>query len=245
MKLIETLIIAVAALSGCKKNDMQQNFRTIDPTVATTPLTADTVLADTTTYLALGDSYTIGEDVPTTDSYPYQLAAQLKASKFKIGTPQVIARTGWTTGDLITAASPAALNPKYSFVTLLIGVNNQYQNYNSEAYRTDFDNLVNTAISHAKGGKKNVYVLSIPDYSVTPFAQNSDKQLISSELSTYNAINEGESSRLGVNYINITQISLLAKDDLTLLASDGLHPSGKMYALWVQQLLPKVLVGLK
>ena len=154
MRIIETLIIAVTALTSCKKSEMNTNNSPVAPTVAIAQSSADTALVDTVTYLALGDSYTIGQSVPTADSYPYQLAAQLKANNLKIGQPQIIARTGWTTGDLISAIADGGLSPKYSFVTLLIGVNNQYQNYNPEAYRTDFDNLVNTAISHAKGGKK-------------------------------------------------------------------------------------------
>ena len=245
MRIVETLIIALTVFTGCKKNDMQSNFSPITPTVANTQLVGDTILADTVTYLALGDSYTIGEAVPVADSYPYQLSAQLKANKLKAGIPKVIAQTGWTTSDLINAVSTANLNTKYSFVTLLIGVNNQYQHFDPEAYRTGFDQLVNTAISHAKGGKKNVFVLSIPDYSVTPFAKNSDTQLISSQIAQYNAINQGESLRLGVNYTDITPISLQAKNDLSLITNDGLHPSGKMYTLWVQQLLPQVLAKLR
>lgn len=205
----------------------------------------DTALKDTVTYLALGDSYTIGESVTVADSYPYQLTALLRENKLKVDKPEVIAQTGWTTANLISAISTANLNTKYSLVTLLIGVNNQYQHFDPELYRTEFDQLVNTAIKHAKGGRKKVFVLSIPDYSVTPFAQNSDKQLIASQLAQYNAINQGESLRYGVNYIDITPISLQARTELSLVANDGLHPSGKMYRLWVQRLLPKVLAGLK
>ncbi len=248
MRLTQLLIIGLLSAMGCKKENTQTVI--INAPMQTTVNTnintkADTVLADTVTYLALGDSYTIGQSVTPEDSYPFQLTAQLRANKLKAGSPQIVARTGWTTTDLITALSTANLNPKYSLVTLLIGVNNQYQNFDPEAYRRDFDQLVTTAIQFAKGGVKHVYVLSIPDYSVTPFAKDSNTDLIAQQLQQYNAINEGESARLRVNYVNITPISLQAKTDLSLLANDGLHPSGKQYALWVQQLLPKVLGALK
>ncbi|QQL48769.1 SGNH/GDSL hydrolase family protein [Mucilaginibacter ginkgonis] len=197
--------------------------------------------AHTITYLALGDSYTIGESVPAEQSFPYQLAAQLHDRKIDIADPQIIATTGWTTGALIAAIGSAQLTKKYNIVTLLIGVNNQYQGIDIATYHKEFTKLLNTAISLANGGAKHVYVLSIPDYSVTPFAANSDKEKIAKELAAYNAYNKQESERLHVSYIDITPISLQAANDASLLADDGLHPSGKMYGLWVEKLLPKVL----
>jgi len=242
MKLLGNILIILAVLVGCKKQE------TTTIVLPATPAAAPSVNpADTITYLALGDSYTIGQSVPSTQSFPFKITSQLKNNHYKVADPVIIAQTGWTTTDLKRAIADANLTKKYSFVTLLIGVNNQYQNDYINSYKTDFDDLVNTAISYAKGINKHVFVLSIPDYSVTPFALTSgrDTATIRTQIDQYNAINESESNRLGVNYLNITGISRMAKTNTTLLANDGLHPSGLMYLLWVNKLTPLVLSQLK
>ncbi|MEO6524728.1 MAG: SGNH/GDSL hydrolase family protein [Mucilaginibacter sp.] len=196
------------------------------------------------TYLALGDSYTIGEAVELTNSFPYQLKTSMADKGYGITTPKIIAVTGWTTGDLKNAIAQANITQKYDLVTLLIGVNNQYRGYSQADYRAEFVQLLNTAIGFANGNKLKVFVLSIPDYSVTPFAATSYKAKIANEIDQFNAINKDESLKAGVNYLDITGISRQAAFDTSLIAFDGLHPSAKMYGLWVGQLSTQVVAQL-
>ncbi|RKR85617.1 lysophospholipase L1-like esterase [Mucilaginibacter gracilis] len=207
---------------------------------ASQPASNTTPLKGPYTYLALGDSYTIGQSVDIKDPFPYQLQNIMAIKGFNVTTPNIIAVTGWTTGDLKNAIQQAGLNQQFDFVTLLIGVNNQYQGKSQTDYRTDFVQLLTTAIGFAGGNKQKVFVLSIPDYSVTPFAASANKAKIATEIDQFNAINSDESTKAGVNYLDITPISRQAAADASLIASDGLHPSAKMYALWVQQLSVQV-----
>ena len=199
------------------------------------------------TYLALGDSYTIGESVPTEGSFPFQLNAALKTDTSQVETPKIIAKTGWTTEELITAIKSTTLQPKYDFVTLLIGVNNQYRNYDTVVYRKEFKELLQTAIKYAGDKPDNVFVLSIPDWGVTQFAKNSGRQAvqIAKEIDFYNAINKEETAKTKAVYLDITPISREAANNLKLIASDGLHPSALMYSKWVTALTPLVKLRLK
>lgn len=198
------------------------------------------------TYLALGDSYTIGESVPTAGSFPYQLAAELIKAKHPVSRPEIIATTGWTTDELIGAINNSDLkDKKYDIVTLLIGVNNQYRGYNQETYRAEFIQLLNAAIAYANGNKKHAFVLSIPDWGVTPYADGRDRSQIAREIDQFNAINKQETQKAGVAYVDITPISKQAANDASLNAEDGLHPSAKMYGLWVKELLPVVEAQVK
>ncbi len=192
------------------------------------------------TYLALGDSYTVGDAILQKESFPYQLVQQLNASGVKTEEPTVVAFTGWTTANLITGISQAKLADKYDFVTLLIGVNNQYVQASEDIYRKEFHELLNTAISHSGGGRATVFVLSIPDWGVTPFGKLKAPRDVSSEINRFNAINKEEAHNASVHYIDITSGSRLAESDQSLTSIDSLHPSGKMYAEWVKQLLPLV-----
>jgi len=217
------------------------NSGPIPPSTGTVPVTGTTT--DTLSYLALGDSYTIGQSVTAAESFPYQLAAVLPG--FKVTEPTIIARTGWITDQLIAAIKSSTINDKtYDFVTLLIGVNDQYGGYSKDNYRIKFAAVLNMAIKFAKGNKKHVFVLSIPDYGVTPFANGNDA-VIGPEIDLFNAINLDESKKAGVNYVDITPISKQAAFDLTLLANDGLHPSAKMYYQWVLKLIPEMQEQLK
>lgn len=186
------------------------------------------------TYLALGDSYTIGEAVQANESFPYQLAAQLKVQQLNVQTPKIIAKTGWTTDELQAAIKEANLNNSFDLVTLLIGVNNQYRGYSQTTYRQEFKALLQTALAFAGQNKKHVFVVSIPDWGVTPFGKNSgrDIQAIAQEIDAFNAINKEETLALGISYTDITPASRNALTDASLVASDGLHPSGKMYGEW-------------
>lgn len=189
---------------------------------------------DTFTYLALGDSYTIGESVPAKESFPYYFAAQLQSKGFRVGLPKIIAKTGWTTDELQTAIAAEQLNKTFDFVTLLIGVNNQYRGYSKTTYRKEFKELLQTAISFAGGNKKRVFVLSIPDWGVTPFGLSSGKSKkdIADDIDAFNAINKEETLAMGVSYTDITSGSRNAATDLSLVAKDGLHYSSKMHLQW-------------
>jgi lysophospholipase L1-like esterase len=229
MKTLQLLLISMVMFAGCKKSATESVSNTVTP-------------PDTTTqhYLALGDSYTIGQAVSPNDSYPVQLANALTRGGFKVPAPTIIATTGWTTDDLIFGIANANIaNNKYQIVTLLIGVNDQYEGLTQDHYRTNFITLLHTAINFAGGDSTRVFVLSIPDYGVTPFGK-ARQSYISPEIDQFNAINKQESLNAGVNYLDITGISREAATDLTLVASDGLHPSGIMYTLWVNQLTPMV-----
>lgn len=190
------------------------------------------------TILTLGDSYTIGQSVAINERWPNQLVQQLRAKEFEIADPVIIARTGWTTINLLQAIEAAQLSPPYNLVTLLIGVNDQYQGRNLESYQQGFTNLLNKAIALAGNHPSRVIVLSIPDYSVTPYGQAFNPEKIRAELDQFNALNQQLSQASGVHYVDITPISRQAATDLSLLASDQLHPSGKMYAEWMKLVLP-------
>ncbi|MBS1530315.1 MAG: SGNH/GDSL hydrolase family protein [Bacteroidetes bacterium] len=186
-----------------------------------------------TTYLALGDSYTVGEAVPQAESFPYQLTARLNQQGCKVSQPTIIATTGWTTDNLIDAIAKSGLDGKrYSVVTLLIGVNDQYQGLSQDNYKIKFQQVLQTAIQFAGGDPKRVFVLSIPDWGVTPFAQGRAAE-IGPQIDQFNAINKSISAAAGVHYLDITPVSRQALHDPGLIAEDGLHPSAKMYGLWV------------
>lgn len=195
-------------------------------------------------YLALGDSYTIGESVSEEDRWPVQLANSLRDRGYSVRYPKIIAKTGWTTDELLDAVQKADLAANYDLVTLLIGVNNQYRGYEVSTFRKEFKILLEKAISFADGKKDHVFVVSIPDYGVTPFGQQKNPRKIARELKRYNSITADIAKKRGVSFINITPISKRAKNDSTLVAEDGLHPSGKMYQKWVSKILPNVISNL-
>ena len=188
--------------------------------------------------LALGDSYTIGEGVAESERWPSQLAKALRKEGFSIATPKVIARTGWTTGDLLAATNSVDLPKSYDVVTLLIGVNDQFRWGGAEAYRPEFRQMLQRAI-HFAGGKKNrVIVISIPDWGITPFAKGRDPEAIAAAIAQFNAVNRDESAKADVRYVDITPVSRVAAREPALLVADGLHPSAGMYARWSALILP-------
>jgi lysophospholipase L1-like esterase len=202
-----------------------------------------TAMTDTLYYLALGDSYTIGESVEEAERYPVQLVSRLRKADVKIAEPTIIARTGWTTRQLKQAIANADLREKYELVSLLIGVNNQYQGINMEVYKTEFRELLKKAIELAGGNTRRVFVVSIPDYAYTPFGRNSST--ISKQIDEYNAVNLSITREYGIAYFDITPISRKGLEQPDLVASDGLHPSGKMYTQWVQIMYNEVENKLK
>lgn len=186
------------------------------------------------TYLALGDSYTIGESVPLDESFPYQTVQLLRKNGVHIHAAEIVARTGWTTLELAEHILHARLNDDYDFVTLLIGVNNQYRGLNIDDYKNDFEFLLKKALHFADDKNDHVMVLSIPDWSQTPFAREMDKNKISEEITAFNKVNHAISTKYKVHYIQITDTENPA--DTSLIAHDALHPSGKEYARWAQQI---------
>jgi lysophospholipase L1-like esterase len=189
-------------------------------------------------FLALGDSYTIGEGVDEAERWPRQLAALLRAEGVSVDEPLIIARTGWTTDELAAALDQADLHGPFDLVSLLIGVNNQYRGRSADEYRLEFRALLRRAIELAEGRAARVLVLSIPDWGVTPFAEGRDRAAIASAIDLLNAVNRDEALQAGAGYVDVTPISRRAAQDAALLAGDGLHPSGGMYAEWARLALP-------
>ncbi len=198
-----------------------------------------------TKFLALGDSYTIGESVSEQERWPNQLMDSL----FELGVtePQakIIATTGWRTDQLKNAIINSGLGDTFNLVSVLIGVNNQYQGRNLNQQRQDFPEILNLAIEKAGGDTSKVFVVSIPDYAFTPFGQSKNPAKISSELDIYNAINDSISTVYGVNYFDITPISRNGLTNTALVASDGLHPSGFQYSKWVSLILKSIEIESK
>lgn len=195
-------------------------------------------------YLALGDSYTIGESVEATERFPNQLADFLKAGGMQTEVT-IIAKTGWTTNELWDGIQAQKIAPPYDLVSLLIGVNNQYRGYDINEYREQFVFLLNKSIEYAGRNPKRVIVLSIPDWGVTPFARGQGGERIARDIDAFNAVNREESEKAGVQYVNITPVSREAAHDATLIAGDGLHPSGKMYLEWAKLVYPAALKALE
>ncbi len=195
-------------------------------------------------FLALGDSYTIGEAVLPTQRWPVQLAALLDEHGTAVGEPRIIATTGWTTADLAHALDQVQPVDPCALVSLLIGVNNQYQGLPIEEYRPQFAGLLDRAVGLAGGHAARVLVLSIPDWGATPFAEGRDRVAIASEIDAFNAVNRDETERAGARYVDVTPVSRLAAAEPALIAGDGLHPSGEMYRLWAELALAASLAAL-
>lgn len=190
------------------------------------------------TFLALGDSYTIGQSVSVTERFPAQTTALLRNNGIAITDPKYIATTGWTTDNLASAINAQMPLNTYDVVTLLIGVNDQYQRHDTTGYRERFSNLLKTSITLAANKPSHVFVLSIPDYSVTPFANNADTAFIRKQIDQFNTIKQQVTEKESCNYLYITAFTREAKYDPSLLAADGLHPSGKEYGIWAALLEP-------
>ena len=202
------------------------------------------VPSETTHFLALGDSYTIGESVKATERWPEQLVTDLKAKGLTLDSLQIIARTGWTTDELLLGVLESPVLPQYDLVTVMVGVNNQYRGRSLDNFRNELSILLEKSIQYAGDDRQRVFVLSIPDWGVTPFAGTRDKAKIASEIDAFNAEIIQLCKAFQLHYIDVTEISRQASVDSTLIATDGLHPSGKMYAKWVEKIAPIVFDAL-
>lgn len=190
-------------------------------------------------YLALGDSYTIGESVDVSLRWPVQLVDSLRIKGVSIAYPKIIATTGWTTRNLLTAMDGQLGNEKYDLVSVLIGVNNQYQGRSIEEYETELREVFNRAVALSKNGNEGVFGLTIPDYGATPFGA-SNAEGIGKELEAFNEVFKKVASEFNIEVYDITPLSLQAKENASLVATDGLHPSGQMYSLWVEEIVDEV-----
>ena len=191
----------------------------------------------TVKYLALGDSYTIGQGVEENERWPNQLSTQLESNGIDVQKTQIIAQTGWKTSDLLNGIADSTLND-FDLISLLIGVNNQFWSQPFDVFQTEFDSLVNIAIEAV--GKERIFIVSIPDYGVTPFG-SSNSENIANDIDMYNGYISERCAEEGFPFINVTEISRQLGDSDGALAPDNLHPSGYQYSLWVNEMLPSVL----
>ena len=223
---LTVFLLSYMALLGCNEGS-KQNTESMDQ-------------VGSLKFLALGDSYTIGESVAESERWPVQLAAALSQGGVSVAPPEIIATTGWTTDELQKGIEKAAPKPPYDLVSLLIGVNNQYRGRSLDEYKKQFEALLVQAIDFAGGKAEKVFVVSIPDYGVTPFAADRNPEKIGREIDAFNSAAEAISKKFGVAFVNITPGSKEAANDPELVASDGLHPSGKMYTQWSFEIFPIV-----
>jgi len=191
--------------------------------------------------LALGDSYTIGSGLAIEDSWPYQLTSQLRQKDFKIADPVIIAQSGWTSLNLIEALSTNPPSGSFDLVCLQIGVNDQYERIEPSVYAENFRDLLDRSINLSRKGSDGILVLSIPDWSVTPYAGEFDRSHVQEELDQYNAINLAAARSRGVKYTDITSSSRFAEQHPELLADDGLHPTWEMYWSWTGLIQPTAI----
>ena len=192
-------------------------------------------------YLALGDSYTIGEQVSYAENFPNQTVELLKKTSLQFFAADIIAKTGWTTDELNIAIDEAKVSKQYDIVSLLIGVNNQYRGRPIKIFKIEFEHLLQRAIQFANNKPKHVFVLSIPDWGVTPFADGRDSGKVAAEIDAYNNICETSTKQFQANFINITVSQREEGNNKEFLATDGLHPSGKEYKKWAAKLAEAVL----
>lgn len=195
-------------------------------------------------FLALGDSYTIGESVDSDERWPVQLAAMLRERGIDVAEPEIVATTGWTTDELASAIVERELHGPFELVSLLIGVNNQYRGWPLDEYRQQFRGLLDQAIAFAGDEPGRVLVLSIPDWGVTPYAEGRDRAQIAREIDAFNRVNREEAAGSGARYVDVTPVSRMASSEPRLVAGDGLHPSGQMYSAWAELVLPEALAAL-
>lgn len=199
----------------------------------------------THSYLALGDSYTIGESVPIHQSFPYITTQLLRQEKIAMHAPEMVAKTGWTSTELAEHLLHTQLNQHYDFVTLLIGVNNQYRNLSIDNFKNDFEFLVKKAIHFASGKNERVFILSIPDWGCTPFAADKNKEQIAKEIDAFNMVCKQTAKKFYTPFIDITTETRAFSTDPQAIAKDGLHFSYETHMIWAKKLLGSIQQSLK
>ena len=195
--------------------------------------------------LSLGDSYTIGTSVDVEERFPAQVIALLRHRGFEVTEIELVAQNGWTSGELLAGIRSSSVQGLFDFVTLLIGVNNQFRDYDPHEYQQDFRELLRIAIVFAGGRPERVVVLSIPDWGATPFARGMDREQISQDIDLFNQIKRFETQAVGAQYVDVTLLSRDVHDDPSLMAEDGLHLSGKMYSMWAELVVEIILPTLQ
>ena len=189
-------------------------------------------------YLALGDSYTIGQSVDASERWPVQLVERLREHGLVMSEPEIVARTGWTTSELAAGIARADPSGPFELVTLMIGVNNQFRGLGIEQYRLEFSALLRLSIRFAGGVPSQVIVVSTPDWGVAPFARAFDRVQIARDIDRFNVVAQEETAGVGAVFVDVTEVSRSAGNQPNMLAFDGLHPSGDMYSLWVDLIFP-------
>jgi lysophospholipase L1-like esterase len=195
-------------------------------------------------FLALGDSYTIGEQVPFAENFPNQTVQQLRKMGFAFYAAEIIAKTGWTTDELSNAIEAATFLKEYDIVSLLIGVNNQYRGRSVTEFKIEFEQLLQKAIEFADNKPSHVFVLSIPDWGVTPFAEGRDRELVAEEIDAYNDVCKNSAAAFKTHFINITYEQREDGNKPAFLAPDGLHPSGIEYKKWADKMVDEIVKSL-
>ncbi|MCY7420752.1 MAG: GDSL-type esterase/lipase family protein [Chitinophagaceae bacterium] len=235
----------VVVFIGCGK-DEPGTLNTTPPAtypVVVTPVDNTTPIKNYS-YLALGNSYTIGQSVSPDQRFPAQTVELLLKNNVKVNAPFYIATTGWTTINLMSAITTSTITPPYDVLSLLIGVNDQYQFRDTTGYRERFTALLEKSIQLSGNKPSRVFVLSIPDYSATPFVPPAQKLQVSKEVDWFNAINKDVAEQRKISYTDITRSTRDASSNSALVATDGLHPSGLEYAKWAMMLAPKIKAAL-
>ncbi len=242
LSMIIPLLFTVFTCFSCgKENNIIKPDQTTTATdTVTNKDTTAAVPAPGAKYLALGDSYTIGQSVQETERFPAQTVQLLRTQNINVWSPEYIATTGWTTTNLLTAINSQYPAANFDIVTLLIGVNDQYQGRDTANYRERFSELLKIAVDLARSQKTHVFVLSIPDYSVAPFVAVSEKARVSMQIDQFNAINKEITLQNNITYVDITPSTRQAANDASLIANDGLHPSAKEYTVWANMLAPLI-----